>query len=66
MKVISAEEERAHYNVVLKGGFVGGTLGVSAGLLGVIGASRRFPAVRTLTLPFRAFLVTSVAPSAPS
>ncbi|KAI1743435.1 hypothetical protein F4680DRAFT_410163 [Xylaria scruposa] len=60
MKVISAEEERAHYNSVLKGGFIGGTLGLSVGLLGVIGAGRRFPAVRTLTLPFRAFLVTSV------
>ncbi|KAI0466641.1 hypothetical protein F4859DRAFT_295299 [Xylaria cf. heliscus] len=60
MKIISAEEERAHYNTVLKGGLIGGTLGLSMGLLGVIGASRRFPTVRTLTLPFRAFLVTSV------
>ncbi|KAI1195473.1 hypothetical protein F5X97DRAFT_243466 [Nemania serpens] len=60
MKVISAEEEKAHYNAVLKGGFIGGTLGVGLGLLGVLGAGRRFPAVRTLTLPFRAFLVTSV------
>ncbi|KAI0190972.1 hypothetical protein EV127DRAFT_76083 [Xylaria flabelliformis] len=60
MKVISAEEEQAHYNSVLKGGFIGGTLGLSVGVLGVIGAGRRFPAVRSLTLPFRAFLVTSV------
>ncbi|KAI1165741.1 hypothetical protein F5B18DRAFT_609687 [Nemania serpens] len=60
MKVISAEEEKAHYDAVLKGGFIGGTVGVSLGLLGVVGAGRRFPAVRTLTLPFRAFLVTSV------
>ncbi|KAI1191793.1 hypothetical protein F5B17DRAFT_203914 [Nemania serpens] len=60
MKVVSAEEEKAHYDTVLRGGFIGGTLGVTVGLLGVIGAGRRFPAVRSLTLPFRAFLVTSV------
>jgi len=61
MKIITPEEERAHYNQVLKGGFIGGSLGLGVGLLGVIGASRRFPAVRSLTLPFRAFLVSSVA-----
>ncbi|KAI0109269.1 hypothetical protein GGR51DRAFT_513285 [Nemania sp. FL0031] len=60
MKVVSAEEERAHYNTVLKGGAIGGSLGIGLGLAGVLVASRRFPAVRTLTLPFRAFLVTSV------
>jgi hypothetical protein len=60
MKVISAEEEKAHYNSVLKGGLIGGSLGLGIGLLGVIGAGRRYPAVRSLTLPFRAFLVTSV------
>lgn len=60
MKVISAEEERAHYNAVLKGGLIGGTLGLSVGLLGVLGAGRRYTGVRSLTLPFRAFLVTSV------
>ncbi|KAI1179108.1 mitochondrial hypoxia responsive domain-containing protein [Nemania sp. FL0916] len=59
MKVVSPEEERAHYNAVLKGGFIGGTLGLGVGLLGVVGASRRFPTVRALTIPFRAFLVTS-------
>ncbi|KAI0405784.1 hypothetical protein F4802DRAFT_596748 [Xylaria palmicola] len=60
MKVISPEEERAHYNAVLEGGLIGGSLGLGLGMLGVLGAGRRFPAVRTLTLPFRAFLVTSV------
>ncbi|KAI3322721.1 mitochondrial hypoxia responsive domain-containing protein [Xylariaceae sp. AK1471] len=60
MKVISAEEEKAHYNTVLKGGLIGGSLGLGLGLLGIIGAGRRYPAVRSLTLPFRAFLVTSV------
>ena len=60
MKVISKEEEQAHYNTVLKGGFIGGTLGLGAGLLGVVVGMRRYPTVRSLTLPFRAFLVTSV------
>ncbi|KAI0423483.1 mitochondrial hypoxia responsive domain-containing protein [Xylaria sp. FL1042] len=60
MKVISPEEERAHYNTVLKGGLIGGTLGLGVGLLGVVAGMRRYPAVRSLTLPFRAFLVTSV------
>ncbi|CAJ2499967.1 Uu.00g028200.m01.CDS01 [Anthostomella pinea] len=59
MKVVSEEEERAHYNAVLKGGFIGGSLGVGAGILGVMGASRRYPAFRQLTVPFRAFIVTS-------
>ncbi|GAW14120.1 hypothetical protein ANO14919_035140 [Xylariales sp. No.14919] len=60
MKVISPEEERAHYNAVLRGGFIGGTLGLGLGMLGVVAGVRRYPAVRALTLPFRAFLVTSV------
>ncbi|KAI1282941.1 hypothetical protein F5Y07DRAFT_351366 [Xylaria sp. FL0933] len=60
MKVVSKEEEQAHYNTVLKGGFIGGTLGLGVGLLGIVAGMRRYPAVRSLTLPFRAFLVTSV------
>ncbi|KAK9416487.1 putative HIG1 domain-containing protein [Seiridium unicorne] len=59
MKVVSKEEEQAHYNAVLKGGFIGGSLGFGLGLLGVLGASKRYPAFRGLTLPFRSFLVTS-------
>lgn len=60
MKVISPEEEKAHYNVVLKGGLIGGSAGIGLGLGGVMLASRRYPAFRSLTLPFRAFLVSSV------
>jgi len=59
MKVMSPEEEKAHYNQVLKGGFIGGTAGLAAGVGGVMFAARRYPAFRQLTLPFRAFLVTS-------
>lgn len=59
MKVVSKEEERAHYNAVLRGGLIGGTLGVGAGVAGVVFGMRRYPGFRTLTLPFRSFLVTS-------
>lgn len=59
MKVISKEEEDAHYNVVIKGGLVGGSIGLAMGLAGVMGASRRYPAFRSLTIPFRSFLVSS-------
>lgn len=59
MKVISPEEEKAHYNQVIKGGLIGGTAGLGLGLGGVLLASRRYPAFRSLTLPFRAFLITS-------
>jgi len=59
MKVISKEEEEAHYNTVVRAGLQGGTVGLALGLAGVYGASRRYPAFRQLTLPFRSFLVTS-------
>ncbi|PFH61263.1 hypothetical protein XA68_17836 [Ophiocordyceps unilateralis] len=61
MKVLSKAEEDAHYSVVLKGGIVGGIAGFGLGLGGVLFASRRYPAFRGLTLPFRTFLVTSSA-----
>lgn len=61
MKVISKEEEQAHYKEVLRGGAIGGSIGLAGGLAGVVLASRRYPAVRALTLPFRSFLVSSAA-----
>jgi hypothetical protein len=59
MKILSKEEEAAHYSAVVKGGLIGGTLGLGVGIGGVMFASRRYPAFRGLTIPFRAFLVTS-------
>ncbi|KAL2125200.1 hypothetical protein VTJ04DRAFT_1565 [Mycothermus thermophilus] len=61
MKVISKEEEAEHYAVVVNNGIKGGAVGLALGLAGVWGASRRYPAFRQLTLPFRSFLVSSSA-----
>lgn len=59
MKVLTPEQEEAHYNASVKGGTIGGIVGTAIGAAAVIGASRRYPSFRALTLPFRAFLVTS-------
>lgn len=59
MKLLTKEEEAAHYRSVLQGGTVGTVLGLVGGLAGVMAASRRFHTIRNLTLPMKAFLVTS-------
>lgn len=59
MKVMSKEEENAHYMEVLKGGTIGGVVGLGLGLAGVTLGSRRYATIRNLTLPFKAFLVSS-------
>ncbi|KAF4988123.1 hypothetical protein FGRMN_9953 [Fusarium graminum] len=59
MKILTKEEEEAHYAEVVKGGLIGGTLFLGLGTAGVVFASKRYPTFRGLTLPFRAFLVTS-------
>jgi len=61
MKILTKEEEQAHYNATLKGGFVGGIIGVTVGAAAVYGAHVRFHAFRQLTLPLKTFLVTSSA-----
>ncbi|KAL4934660.1 HIG1 domain-containing protein [Aspergillus undulatus] len=59
MKLLTKEEEDAHYSQVLKGGTIGTVLGLVGGYAGVLAASRRFHTVRDLTIPMKAFLVTS-------
>lgn len=59
MKILTKEEEEAHYAAVVKGGLIGGTIGIGVGVGGVIFASRRYAAFRGLTIPFRTFLITS-------
>ncbi|RHZ71845.1 hypothetical protein CDV55_108797 [Aspergillus turcosus] len=59
MKILSKEEEAAHYREVLKGGTIGSIAGLIGGAAGVMAASRRYATIRNLTLPMKAFLVTS-------
>ncbi|KAH8704038.1 mitochondrial hypoxia responsive domain protein [Talaromyces proteolyticus] len=59
MKLLTKEEEAAHYRSVVQGGTVGTAIGLVGGLAGVMAASRRFHTIRNLTLPMKAFLVTS-------
>ena len=59
MKLLTKEQEQAHYNETLKGGTIGGLTGLGLGTAGVVLAARRYAFFRSLTLPLRAFLVTS-------
>ncbi|KOS39175.1 hypothetical protein ACN38_g9982 [Penicillium nordicum] len=59
MKILTKEQEDAHYRSVLQGGTVGGVLGLAGGVAGVLLASRRYHTIRNLTVPMKAFLVTS-------
>ena len=49
------------HRATLKGGIGGSIAGLAVGLVGVYGATLRYPAFRSLTLPLKAFLVTSAA-----
>ncbi|KAK4580501.1 Replication factor C, subunit RFC4 [Recurvomyces mirabilis] len=59
MKILTPQEEKEHYNATITGGIGGGAMGTAVGALGVYAATARYPAFRSLSLPFRAFLVTS-------
>ncbi|KAF4556828.1 Respiratory supercomplex factor 2-like protein [Elsinoe fawcettii] len=59
MKILTKEEEQEHYDATLRGGIGGGIIGTAFGAAGVLLAGRRYPAFRALSLPFRAFLITS-------
>lgn len=59
MKILTKEEEQAHYNATVKGGLTGGLVGLALGGAVVFGATKRFHGFRQLTIPMRTFLVTS-------
>lgn len=59
MKVLTKEEEDAHYHEVLMGGATGSALGLGVGLAASYIAQKRSPFYRTLTLPLKAFFVSS-------
>ncbi|KAJ5982597.1 hypothetical protein N7451_012697 [Penicillium sp. IBT 35674x] len=59
MKLLTKAEEDAHYSAVLKNGTVGCVAGLAAGAAAVLFASKRYHTIRNLTLPMKAFLVTS-------
>ena len=59
MKLLTKEQEAEHYRQTLIGGTVGGVAGLVVGLVGVAAAQRRYHFFRNLTLPLKAFLVTS-------
>jgi hypothetical protein len=59
MKVLTKEEEQAHYQATIRGGLKGGLIGLAAAFGGVAIAHKRSHAFRSLTLPLKAFLVTS-------
>ncbi|KAK2752452.1 hypothetical protein FQN54_008114 [Arachnomyces sp. PD_36] len=59
MRLFTKEEEEAHNAATLKGGLLGGAVGLLGGTTALLAASRRYHSVRTLTLPLKAFLVSS-------
>jgi hypothetical protein len=59
MKILTKQEEQEHYSATVKGGILGGLIGLGAGATGVLFATRRYPGFRSLTVPFRAFLAIS-------
>jgi len=59
MKILSKEEEQAHYNAVVRGGLIGGSVGLAAGIGGAIILNKRWTFFNHLTLPLKAFFITS-------
>lgn len=59
MKILTKEEQDAHYRATVRGGIIGGVTGLALASGAVWFASTRFPAARNLTIPFRAFLAVS-------
>ncbi|KAF3917201.1 hypothetical protein ABW20_dc0106359 [Dactylellina cionopaga] len=61
MKILTKEEEDEHYAATIRGGLKGGAYGLGIGLAGAYLLNHRYPFFRSLTLPLKAFLVSSSA-----
>ncbi|KAK6329874.1 hypothetical protein TWF718_003303 [Orbilia javanica] len=61
MKILTKEEEDAHYAATVKGGLKGGAYGLGIGLASAFLLNHRYPFFRNLTLPLKAFFVSSSA-----
>jgi hypothetical protein len=59
MKLLTPEEEKAHYRAVLTGGTIGGLIGLGIGVAANSYFYRRSPFYRSLTVPLRAFFISS-------
>ncbi|QSZ29574.1 hypothetical protein DSL72_004090 [Monilinia vaccinii-corymbosi] len=59
MKILTKEEEEAHYNATVKGGSIGGLVGLAVGGAALYVANSRFHTINGLTIPMKTFLVTS-------
>ncbi|BFZ65032.1 Replication factor C, subunit RFC4 [Saitoella coloradoensis] len=60
MKVLTKEQEEAHYQAALKAGAKGGLIWTGVALAGCAVAHRYVPSFKKWTLPLKAFIVTSV------
>ncbi|KAI9648546.1 Replication factor C, subunit RFC4 [Ciborinia camelliae] len=59
MKILTKEEEAEHYNATVKGGSIGGLVGLTLGGAALYVANARFHTIRSLTIPMKSFLVSS-------
>lgn len=57
--IVCHNDTNSCLRAVVKGGTIGGVLGLIGGTAGVMAAARRYHTIRSLTLPMKAFLVTS-------
>jgi len=61
MKILTKEEEDAHYAATVRGGIKGGAYGLGIGIASAYILNTRSSFFRNLTLPFKAFFITSAA-----
>ncbi|EWC43404.1 hypothetical protein DRE_07651 [Drechslerella stenobrocha 248] len=61
MKLLTKEEEAQHYAATVRGGLKGGGIGLGIGLASAFALNRHSAFFRSLTLPLKAFFVSSSA-----